>query len=43
VVEDIRLGYVTAAAAASDYAVIVDGDGRLDPAATEARRRDAKS
>ena len=38
VAEDVRLGYVSAAAAAADYGVVVDADGTLDPAATAARR-----
>ncbi|MED5519100.1 MAG: hydantoinase B/oxoprolinase family protein, partial [Pseudomonadota bacterium] len=38
VAEDVRLGYVSTAAAAADYGVVVDADGTLDPAATAARR-----
>lgn len=34
VAEDVRLGYVTARAAADDYAVAVDDDGTLDVGAT---------
>ena len=38
VAEDVRLGYVSAAAAAADYGVVVAADGTLDRAATAARR-----
>ena len=38
VAEDVRLGYVSAAAAAADYGVVVAADGTLDRAATTARR-----
>jgi N-methylhydantoinase B len=39
VVEDVRLGYVTAAAARRDYGVALRADGSLDGAATAALRR----
>jgi N-methylhydantoinase B len=42
VAEDVRLGYITAAAALSDYAVQVSDDGTLDEAATAALRRAAE-
>jgi N-methylhydantoinase B len=38
VAEDVRLGYVTAGAAKTDYSVVVDNDGQLDTKATEALR-----
>ena len=38
VAEDVRLGYVSAAAAAADYGVVVAADGTLDRATTTARR-----
>jgi N-methylhydantoinase B len=43
VAEDVRLGYVSVAAAKADYAVIVAADGTLDQAATAACRKDAKA
>jgi N-methylhydantoinase B len=39
VVRDVRLGYVTPAAAAADYGVVVTADGTVDAAATAERRR----
>ncbi len=39
VAEDVRLGYVTAAAARARYGCVVDETGRLDAAATETLRR----
>ena len=38
VVEDVRLGYVSAVAAAKDYAVAVDEKGNLDVTTTEILR-----
>ena len=38
VAEDVRLGYVTAGAAKTDYSVVVDNDGHLDTKATAALR-----
>ena len=38
VAEDVRLGYVTASAAKTEYGVVVDDEGQLDGKATEALR-----
>ena len=38
VAEDVRLGYVTAGAAKTDYSVVINNDGQLDTKATEALR-----
>ena len=38
VAEDVRLGYVTAGAAKTEYGVVVDDEGQLDGKATEALR-----
>ena len=42
VAEDVRLGYVSAAAAERDYGVVLDETGMVDAAATEARRKAAR-
>ena len=42
VAEDVRLGYVGAEAAARDYGVALDDDGKVDAAATGELRKDAK-
>lgn len=39
VAEDVRKGFVSKRAAEEDYGVVLDGDGRVDAAATAARRR----
>ena len=39
VAEDVRLGYVSRTAAERDYGVVLDPEGKLDIAATAARRR----
>ncbi len=38
VMDDVALGYVTREAARDDYGVVIDDDGRIDAAATEACR-----
>jgi N-methylhydantoinase B/oxoprolinase/acetone carboxylase alpha subunit len=40
---DLANGYITAAAAAADYGCVVGGDGRIDRAASEARRRELRA
>ncbi len=37
--EDVRLGYVSRSAAARDYGVALDEEGRPDAAATKVLRR----
>ena len=40
VLDDVRQGYVTVAAAEKDYGVVIDAENMIiDAAATEARRR----
>jgi N-methylhydantoinase B len=41
VLDDVRLGYVSVAAARDGYGVVIGADGTLDLAATRAARRDA--
>ncbi|MEE8172604.1 MAG: hydantoinase B/oxoprolinase family protein [Alphaproteobacteria bacterium] len=43
VAEDVRLGYVSREAAASDYGVALNEEGRVDAAATKARRAAART
>jgi len=43
VLEDLRLGYVSAAAAAADYGVVVNSDNAVDAAQTARRRSDMAS
>ncbi len=39
---DVQAGYVTRAAAASDYGAVIDAEGRIDQSASESLRRDAQ-
>lgn len=43
VAEDVRLGYVSRVAALRDYAVVLDEEGHVDEAATDASRKAASS
>ena len=43
VAEDVRLGYVSRMAALRDYAVVLDEEGHVDEAATDASRKAASS
>ena len=43
VAEDVRLGYVSCAAAARDYGVALDAEGQVDTAATNAHRAAART
>jgi N-methylhydantoinase B len=39
VARDVALGFVSVAAAAAEYGVVLDEDGQLDSAATQKRRQ----